>query len=347
MSGISLKITRMDPEKNLMANNIKIKDNRSTYPGGKGGSGVYQNIINLIPPHDVYIETHLGGGSILRHKRPAQINIGIDLDQNVIECWARAGITKLNGFSSRRDYSSTTIKKMVTARAPLDKNIDSPREKVTGSNTNGNNEWRRKTSPFLVSGDEQYFTVINADATRWLKKYQFTGNEFIYVDPPYLFGVRKGGKLYDCEMTDQQHIELISYLRTIPTKIMISGYWSSLYSEMLPGWNTFSFQAQTRQGMATEWLWFNYPFPDELHDYSYLGSTFRDRERIKKKRNRWVARLLRTPVLERNAIIKGLMNCSPDPSSPEKQIAAGNIKNDGADRTVKNGDPAGRSKMVV
>ena len=35
-----------------------------TYPGGKGGNGFYQKIINLIPPHDVYIETHLGGGAI-------------------------------------------------------------------------------------------------------------------------------------------------------------------------------------------------------------------------------------------------------------------------------------------
>jgi len=52
-----------------MADTIKIKDNRSTYPGGKGGSGVYQKIINLIPPHDVYIETHLGGGSIMRLAR--------------------------------------------------------------------------------------------------------------------------------------------------------------------------------------------------------------------------------------------------------------------------------------
>jgi site-specific DNA-adenine methylase len=32
------------------------------YPGGKGGAGVYQTIINNIPPHDTYIETHLGGG---------------------------------------------------------------------------------------------------------------------------------------------------------------------------------------------------------------------------------------------------------------------------------------------
>ena len=43
------------------------------YPGGKGG--VYQRLINLMPPHDVYIETHLGGEAIIRNKKPAKIEI--------------------------------------------------------------------------------------------------------------------------------------------------------------------------------------------------------------------------------------------------------------------------------
>ena len=34
----------------------------------------------MMPPHDVYIETHLGGGAIMRRKPPAARSIGIDLD---------------------------------------------------------------------------------------------------------------------------------------------------------------------------------------------------------------------------------------------------------------------------
>lgn len=55
------------------------------YPGGKGG--VYPRIINLMPPHQVYIEPFLGGGAVLQHKRPALVNIGIDLDPAAIEAW--------------------------------------------------------------------------------------------------------------------------------------------------------------------------------------------------------------------------------------------------------------------
>lgn len=43
-----------------------------------------------MPPHEVYIETHLGGGNVLERKKPAARNIGIDLDPNVIAAWSDA-----------------------------------------------------------------------------------------------------------------------------------------------------------------------------------------------------------------------------------------------------------------
>ncbi|OGO39875.1 MAG: hypothetical protein A2Z04_00175 [Chloroflexi bacterium RBG_16_57_9] len=58
----------------------------NTYPGGKNGSGVYQTIINQMPPHQVYIEAFLGSGAILRNKLPARLaNIGIDIDAEALE----------------------------------------------------------------------------------------------------------------------------------------------------------------------------------------------------------------------------------------------------------------------
>lgn len=59
-----------------------------TYSGGKNGAGVYQTIINLIPPHSVYIEPFLGSGAIMRMKKPAPHgNYGIDVDINVIKAF--------------------------------------------------------------------------------------------------------------------------------------------------------------------------------------------------------------------------------------------------------------------
>lgn len=52
----------------------------NNYFGSKATSGLCQPIIAMMPPHDTYIETHLGGGAIMQRKPPALHNIGIDLD---------------------------------------------------------------------------------------------------------------------------------------------------------------------------------------------------------------------------------------------------------------------------
>ena len=52
----------------------------NNYFGSKATSGLCQPIIAMMPPHDTYIETHLGGGAIMQRKPPALHNIGVDLD---------------------------------------------------------------------------------------------------------------------------------------------------------------------------------------------------------------------------------------------------------------------------
>lgn len=54
--------------------------------GGKGKC--YQRLINLMPAHQTYIESHLGSGAVLRHNKPAFRNIGIDLGPAIPERWA-------------------------------------------------------------------------------------------------------------------------------------------------------------------------------------------------------------------------------------------------------------------
>ena len=50
----------------------------------------------------------------------------------------------------------------------------------------------------------------------------------------------------------------------------------------------------------------NYDEPIELHDYRYLGHSFRERERIRRRVERWKARLRELPALERSAILAEL-----------------------------------------
>ena len=63
------------------------------YPGGKGKC--FQRLINLMPVHGVYIESHLGGGAVMRNKLPAKRSIGIDLDPATLECWRNINIPNM------------------------------------------------------------------------------------------------------------------------------------------------------------------------------------------------------------------------------------------------------------
>lgn len=60
---------------------------RGRYPGGKNGAGVFQTLVNLIPPHELYIEAFVGSGAVLRNKRCAPASIIIDADADVAGTW--------------------------------------------------------------------------------------------------------------------------------------------------------------------------------------------------------------------------------------------------------------------
>nr|WP_319570231.1 hypothetical protein [uncultured Draconibacterium sp.] len=225
-----------------------------TYTGGKEGDGTYQKIINVMPPHDIYIELFLGNGAIFRHKLPTSLkSIGIDLDVNVI------------------------------------------------------NAWEKISHPGI--------TLINAEAIQWLRNFSPVADIFkklgvrvlIYIDPPYPKDSRRNQQnLYTHEMTNDQHTELLSVARSVDANIVVSSYPNKLYDRTLKYWKNFEFQAMTRGGTATEKVWFNYPFPEVLHDYRYMGNDYREREGIRGRISRNVSKFMRMPAAERNAIIEQL-----------------------------------------
>jgi site-specific DNA-adenine methylase len=230
-----------------------------SYRGGKGQDGVYQKIISQMPPHQVYIEPFLGGGSVMRLKQPAAVNIGIDLDSAAI-----------GSFSDDSGAIAT------------------------------------------FADGRRHLQLDCADGIDFLGSYSWRGDELVYCDPPYLFSTRRQHRrIYRCELEEKDHIRLLAILKQIKAFVMVSGYWSELYARELANWRTISFQAVTRAGtVATEWLWMNFPEPTELHDYRYLGSNFRERERIKRKKARWVNRLQSMPILERRALSAALAEIS-------------------------------------
>lgn len=212
------------------------------YPGGKGKC--FQHLINLMPVHETYIESHLGGGAVMRNKRPAQRSIGIELDREVLALWD--------------DVS--------------------------------------------VHGME----LVNQDAIAFLKIFSFSGGELVYSDPPYLPETRRRSRIYRCEYTADDHVELLETLRSLPCNVMISGYDSPLYRDMLRGWRHVTFQTKSHVGLREESVWLNFPAPEALHDARFVGASFRERQYVQRRQATLRRRMHAMSPIERSDFIHWL-----------------------------------------
>jgi DNA adenine methylase len=220
-----------------------------SFLGSKAASGAYQAIIAAMPPHDIYIETHLGSGAIMKQKPLAGRAIGIDIDSQVID-----------RFGS-------------------------------------------------MAGVELY----QSDAVTFLRQFDYTtaGRVLVYSDPPYLHSTRTSRKRYRYEYSEADHKYLLLLLRELSqagVAVMLSGYPSSLYDELLPDWRTVEFQAMTRGGVRTEKLWLSFE-ANSAHWATFAGRNFTDRQRIKRKARRWAENYRTLPAAERLAVLAALLEC--------------------------------------
>lgn len=86
-----------------------------------------------------------------------------------------------------------------------------------------------------------------------------------YVDPPYVHDTRyKGastGRYYRHEMNDTEHRKLLGVLLELEGMVVLSGYPSGLYSDLLADWRCYSTSARISAGRGTacrtECIWLN------------------------------------------------------------------------------------------
>jgi hypothetical protein len=124
----------------------------------------------------------------------------------------------------------------------------------------------------------------------------------IYCDPPYLLSTRSNRVYYEHELTDEQHASLLTML----CRVLLSGYPSELYGAALQTWRCLSYRTRTRGRTVTECLWCNFEEPDELHDWRYAGSSFRQRLYLKRLAGRWLAKLRAMPPRKRGYVLAAI-----------------------------------------
>ena len=259
-----------------------------------GGKYYYAEwIIGHFPTHRVYIEPFGGAANILLNKIESEVEIFNDLDSRITNFFKvlreREQFDELIRLLNLTPYSRKDFSDIITELEPEDAVRKAYNffvrcrqsmgglgmSKLTPSSWVVSLRSRRKmaepVSKYLsaIDGLEdiavRFRSVVieNSSAIKVIKKYDCT-DALIYCDPPYVPETRHGSKAstYGCEMSLEEHLELLKALKKCKGKIIVSGYHSEMYDVELKDWNKDTFEGKSHLSNSgqsrVEVLWKNY-----------------------------------------------------------------------------------------
>lgn len=255
------------------------------YFGGK--QRIAAEIVALLPAHDHYVEPYAGGLSVFLAKQSAPMETLNDLDGHMVTFW-RVLRDRPRDLIAACELTPHSRAEMVLSRDVNDglDEIEVAR-RVWVHLTQGRSGistltgWRfyldgGSTATSIAGYLDGYRRRMPAaaarlrgaqlecrDALEVIEDYGSKPGTLLYVDPPYLPGLRRSGA-YRVEADDVHHAALLEALRGCTAKVALSGYASELYDDALSGWVRTEIQASTQQAhkvganARTEVLWTNY-----------------------------------------------------------------------------------------
>lgn len=257
------------------------------YPGSKWAIADW--IISYFPSgyeKMVYLEPFLGSGAVFFNKLPGTVETINDLDSDIVNLFHvlreqpndLKRVLELTPYS-REEYDLSfepCDDPVEKARRYMVKTTQAIGAKMAGSSKCG---WRNHKQTKIggtackwcgitetidaattrLRGDTTHLVQIeHMDALRLIERYN-NQDVLMYIDPPYVRSARKSGRLYQYEMTDADHEQLLNLLTQSKAKIVLSGYETDLYNERLRGWEKATILSQTTSTKkAEEILWMNY-----------------------------------------------------------------------------------------
>ena len=251
------------------------------YFGGK--SRLAQQIVDLMPPHQVYVDAFGGAANILIAKPPSEHEIYNDLNGEVVNLFRvlrdEAQRDQLIAEIESTPYARETLVEALAARRPGDGVpiavnllVRSYMGYGTDSAQRQNCSFRADTTakmPRLWRGVPERIarvgmrfrdvTIENTDALSLVSRHLTNRDALLYLDPPYMPDTRQlrhaSHNHYAHELSTEQHASLLELAVKAAAKVMVSGYESDLYAEKLTGWKRIDFGAQTHGGARRESLW--------------------------------------------------------------------------------------------
>lgn len=246
------------------------------YPGGKWR--IAEWIISHFPEHKVYLEPFFGSGAVFFKKEPCYVETINDINGDIV-----------NLFRVCRDFPAELAKLINLTPFSRDEFTDcyerseDPIEQARrtlvryhqsfGTSNSTKKSWRNvqqyggpRTAAMWnnlpgtiveVSSRLKDAQIENTDALTLINRYN-DEKTLIYCDPPYILSTRKRN-MYQYELTDMDHCELITELKNSSSKIILSGYENDLYDFYLQDWNKDSIETTAQFGKKrTETIWMNF-----------------------------------------------------------------------------------------
>lgn len=229
------------------------------YYGGK--AGMARRIVDLMPPHRVYIEPFFGSGAVLFAKPPAVHEIVNDADHNIVTFFRvlREQPEELERVCvltphARAEYQAADLAEQlddVERARRLWVRINQSFAKTGGKTTGWSVTTARNQS--VPAGALSRITQFARVAERLarcsieccdgadLVDRLATLDSVIYADPPYLASTRNGrdreASDYAVDMgTSDAHERLAESLLATPATVLLSGYPSPLYDALYADW---------------------------------------------------------------------------------------------------------------
>ncbi len=156
-----------------------------------------------------------------------------------------------------------------------------------------------------ISFDDENIYWLNVPAGQLIASMMHSKKNLLFLDPPYPMDSRRAkAKLYKFEMSDKDHLNLLSLIRDISSYCVVCTYPNTLYGLILEDWNYRDYQVNTHGGMTTERIYFNFKPNIALFDYDRFGENFTDRQRIKRKTENLISKIDNSAPLEKCKMIE-------------------------------------------
>jgi DNA adenine methylase len=263
------------------------------YYGGK--IPLIPHLLELIPPHKMYVEVFGGSAALLFAKAPSEVEVYNDIDGELVnffkvlqdsdkclEMMRRLSHTLYSRQMYKEAYRALGEGDEITRAVNLFIAINQAFNGIFGAG------WSSAKSKRLAGKAARYFgkidllpwvharlrrvAVENLDFREILKRYD-KEDTFFYLDPPYLNVRRDDKKNYRFEMSEKDHEDMVGMLLNIKGKALLSGYRNHIYARLEEaGWNVKDIEVPLsstylvgleQRPKAVETLWWNYELEEE------------------------------------------------------------------------------------